>query len=260
MPKKLRRGGHLKESGSKSANLSPLETRLHCSEPGGAFAPKNCSVPVRPKARVVGQKSDINNEVDENGLIEKSKLKLSRQIDNEDSKNDLVMPQNNVDVLKSPDIVLKLKNPGDSNRHLLSNQSSAQDTGTKVKVNLLGCHSQTNALSLNAVPQDGGVMLSNSLLRGSTQQEGCCTGKVKKLIMNFEKKKLEEERKGGLEKNGKERGVKKIGRKKTTSSTSSPALKKSLKSLNKPHQKTIVDFWGPERCTVGSPKNSKKFS
>ena len=51
-------------------------------------------------------------------------------------------------------------------------------------------------------------------------------GKVKNLIMNFEKKRLDEERNGYQEKNGKERGVKKIGRKKTVSSTSSPAIKK----------------------------------
>ena len=81
-------------------------------------------------------------------------------------------------------------------------------------------------------------------------------GKVKNLILDFERKRKEEERKE-RRKETIGSGLKKQGRKKNVDSASSPAVKKSLKILTKPHQKTLVDFWGQETCKLGSPLSSK---
>ena len=158
--KKLRGGGLPEIPGSYNANLSPYETRLHYTEPGGAFALKNAPVTVWPKARVVGQNNDPIKSPSELGLIHESILSHSRQLKFDDVKNDPVKPQTDDVLEKSSDVTLNQKNPGDSKCHLLSNKSSTQETGTEVKVNLLGCHSQMyDALLSKAVPQDGGILI-----------------------------------------------------------------------------------------------------
>ena len=52
-------------------------------------------------------------------------------------------------------------------------------------------------------------------------------------------------------------GVKKIGRKKSIYSCTSPSIKRGLKQLIQPNQPTLAEVWGQESCKVGSPKLSK---
>ena len=52
-------------------------------------------------------------------------------------------------------------------------------------------------------------------------------------------------------------GVKKIGRKKSIYSCTSPSIKRGLEKLTKQNQPTLVEIWGKESCSVGSPKLKK---
>ena len=106
--------------------------------------------------------------------------------------------------------------------------------------------------------RDSGDQVETQIMKKDNGGPKPPIGKVKNLVLDYERKRKEIEGNKKKEKTGKEFILKKSVKKNvTTNSISSPSMKKGLKSVIKPNQRTLVELWGPDCCKEGSPLKKK---